>query len=142
MGAAVAASNAGRAGEANNGGNTDQRVICTELVNQGRMSKVDQLRDLRFTQKYLTTTHIRGYHMWAIPTVRLMRRSKLWSAIWRFIAQHRANEISYQMGDRNTPDHIGKVIRLIFEPFCFFVGLLAPGNEVLDVRTIQERIEK
>ncbi|WP_417790278.1 hypothetical protein [Terasakiella pusilla] len=142
VGAAVAASNAGRAGAANNAGNTDQRVICTELVRQGCMSKVDQLRDLRFTQKYLTTTHIRGYHIWAIPTVRLMRRSNRWSAIWRFIAQHRANEISYQMGDRITPDFMGKVIRLIFEPFCFLVGLLAPGKKVLDVRTIHERIEK
>jgi len=127
------------AGDGTGGGDT--RVICTELVRQGLMPKQSQLRDLRFTQQNLSRTHIRGYHYWAIPTVRLMKRSKGWARFWRFIAQHRANEISYQMGHRDKPDYIGKIMRLFFEPFCFCVGLLAPGSGVLSPDEIKERIK-
>lgn len=122
-------------------GGGDTRVICTELVRQGRMLKRDQLRDLRFTQKYLTDTHIRGYHLWAIPTVRLMKKSDTWAAIWKFIAQHRANEISHLMGCRDRPDYIGKLLRHTFEPVCFLVGLCVPASKQLTLSEIKERIE-
>lgn len=113
---------AGGAGGAGGGG--DSRVICTEFYRSGEISREDWLRDLAFTRLHLTETHVRGYHAWAVPYVKLMRRNKTARRFMLWVAQHRANELGYVMGARGRPDRIGKVMRWIWEPFCYSVGLV------------------
>jgi hypothetical protein len=79
--------------------------------------------DLEFTFKHLSPTTVRGYQYWAIPYVKLMRKSKLAENIMRPLAMHRAQELSYQMGRSPEGSLFGKVVRLIGEPICFTVGL-------------------
>jgi len=124
-------------GGGNAGGGTDTRVVCTELHRKGLMSRADYVRDLRFTRDHLTDTHVKGYHIWALPTVRAMRRSKTATAVWRFIGQARANQIAYVCGERDRPDWAGRIIRAIGEPLCYVLGVLAEktGREV-DYKTL------
>lgn len=104
------------------GGGGSERVICTELYRQGKISRADWLRDLRYTSLALSPRHVRGYHAWAIPTVRLMRKSSLWTEVWRVLGQARANQIAYIMGDRDRPDLFGIGAKIVLESFCWVLG--------------------
>lgn len=98
-------------------------MICTYFYRQGDLPREDWRRDLLFTKERLTTIHVRGYHIWAVPYVGLMKRNKLARRAMWWVTRHRANEIAYQMGERDRPDYRGKLMRLILEPFCFVIGL-------------------
>ena len=103
----------------NGGGNT--RVICTELHRIGEMSTVDWIRDTRFTFKTLTKSHVKGYLFWAIPTVRHMKKYLLYRKIWKHIAQHRANDIAWRLGESKF-DLLGRIYAGIGEPTCWLIG--------------------
>jgi len=105
------------------GGGGGGRVICTHFYRKGEMSRDMWRSDLEFTFKNLSPTTVRGYQYWAIPYVKLMRKSKLAENIMRPLAMHRAKELSYQMGRSAKGSLFGKVVRLIGEPICFTVGL-------------------
>ena len=106
-------------GGGNGGGNT--RVICTELHKAGEMSTVDWIRDTRFTFKTLTKNHVKGYLFWAIPTVRHMKKYPLYRKIWKHIAQHRANDIAWRLGESKF-DLLGRIYAGIGEPTCWLIG--------------------
>lgn len=112
----------GPSGSGSGSGGGSSRVICTELYRQGKISREDWKRDLAYTSTHLSDRHVRGYHAWAIPTVRLMRRSQLWTAVWRVLGQARANQIAYIMDDRAEPDAFGAVAKVVLESFCWVVG--------------------
>lgn len=97
------------------------RVICNELRRHGLMTTEDILIDYYFTQKYLTPTHVNGYHIWAISVVRKMR-SKKSVKLWYHIAKHRLNEVKYILGKRDKPDYLGKVYRVVGESICYVLG--------------------
>ena len=112
----------GPAGGAGNGGNGGGgRVICTELHSTGEMSTVDWVRDTRFTFKTLTKSHVKGYLFWAIPTVRHMKKYPLYRKIWKHIAQHRANDIAWRLGESKF-DLLGRIYAGIGEPTCWLIG--------------------
>jgi hypothetical protein len=111
------------AGGGGGGGGGGGRVICTHFYRKGEMSRDMWRSDLEFTFKNLSPTTVRGYQYWAIPYVKLMRKSKLAENIMRPLAMHRAQELSYQMGRSPKGSLFGKVVRLIGEPICFTVGL-------------------
>ena len=108
------------AGGGGNGGPSG-RVICTELHSTGEMSTVDWVRDTRFTFKTLTKSHVKGYLFWAIPTVRHMKKYPLYRKIWKHIAQHRANDIAWRLGESKF-DLLGRIYAGIGEPTCWLIG--------------------
>ena len=110
------------------GGAVGSRVICNELMKQGFMSKEDVILDYRFTRDYLTPQHVNGYHLWAVWVVKQMRKGRMIS-FWKYIAQSRANEIAYIYGRRDKPDYVGKVVRTIGEPVCWFFGLFCKKTD-------------
>lgn len=110
------------------GGAIGGRVICTELRDQGLMSQDLLDLDLHFTAR-IHPTVIRGYHAWAIPFVRLMRRSELATAIVKPFAVARALEIAYQLGAREVGSPLGKLVRWIGEPACFVIGLFVGASD-------------
>ena len=110
------------------GGAVGSRVICNELMKQGFMSKEDVILDYRFTRDYLTPQHVNGYHLWAVWVVKQMRKGRMVS-FWKYIAQSRANEIAYIYGRRDKPDYVGKVVRTIGEPVCWFFGLFCKKTD-------------
>jgi hypothetical protein len=105
------------------GGGPGGRVICTHFYRKGEMDRDMWRADLEFTFKNLSPTTVRGYQYWAIPYVRLMRKSKLAEDIIRPLAFARAKELAYKMGKSPKGSVLGKVVRLVCEPLCFAVGL-------------------
>jgi len=114
----------------------DTRVICTELVRQGRMAPSLQRLDIAFTLKKLSPTTVRGYHFWAIPYVRLMKKSHLATVLIDPFATWRALEIAYQMGDRDKPHLRGQLVRLIAEPVCWAIGRILENLPPDDVPAV------
>jgi len=103
------------------GGSIGGRVICNELRRLGLMTTEDILLDYHFTKEYLTPTHVKGYHIWAISIVRTMRDGKS-VKLWHHIANRRLNEVKYILGKRDKPDYLGKIYRFIGESICYVLG--------------------
>lgn len=130
--------NMGTNGGGGGGGGGSSRVICTHFYKQGKIDRAVWLADLRFTADHLSATTIRGYHLWAIPYVQLMRKSKFAEALMWPLAIHRAEELAYQMGVLEKPNYIGKAIRFILEPICFTIGLFAKAKDYKVLYTAKE----
>jgi len=104
------------------------RVICNELMSQGLADRKQVVMDYRFTRDYLTPTHVKGYHVWAVWMVKQMRKGRF-VKFWGHVAGHRSNEIAYIYGERDKPDYLGKVYRKIFEPVCWTVGIFCEKTD-------------
>lgn len=102
--------------------NTDQKVICTELVRQGLFERGDYLAGARYVEEHLTAQHVRGYHAWALPVVRHMRRSRHATAFWRALAQARADHIAYLSGDSGRRNRFGALLCAIGHSACYLIG--------------------
>ena len=98
------------------------RVICTHLFRTGKLSRELWKVDVRFTKQRLSAHTVRGYLFWAIPYVRLMRRYKWAESVMLPLAVARAEEVAYQMGERQVPNFGGKLVRLVGEPVCWLLG--------------------
>ena len=81
-----------------------------------------QRLDIAFTLKHLSPATVRGYHFWAVPYVRVMKRSPLATRLMEPLARWRAEEIAYQMKARTKPHWRGRVVRLLGEPVCWVLG--------------------
>jgi len=106
----------------NRGRYKKSRVICTHFLKSGKMDKNLWKIDTKFTCDNLSPSIIRGYHFWAIPYVRIMRKSKLAESIMLPLAVSRAEEIAYQMKERTKPNYLGKLVRFVGEPICWVIG--------------------
>ena len=104
------------------GGALGGRVICTYLHAIGLMD-IELLRcELFHTGRHMSKTTVRGYHFWAIPYVRLMRRRKWAVRFMRPIATARAKEIAHVLGHRDRPHWGGRLVRILTEPVCWVIG--------------------
>jgi hypothetical protein len=98
------------------------KVICTELHRQGLMSREDHERCARHAREHLTGRHLRGYHLWALPVVRHMRRSSRATTFWRYLAQARADHIASLYGDDTRRNRLGAILCVIGHPACRLIG--------------------
>jgi len=110
----------GRGDGSASAGNT--RVICTELVRQGLMAPSLQRLDIAYTLRHLSPATVRGYHAWAVPYVRLMKRSPLATYMVEPLARWRAEEIAFRMKARSRPHYGGRAVRAVGEPLCWLLG--------------------
>jgi hypothetical protein len=110
-------------GATNDGGGSGGggRVICTELNKTDELSTLDWVRDIRFTYSKLSKKHIKGYLVWAVPTVRHIKKYPTYRKIWKHIAQHRANDIAWRTKKGNF-DLLGRIYAGIGEPLCWLIG--------------------
>jgi hypothetical protein len=104
------------------------RVVCNELWRQGHMSKEMVLDDYRFTRDFLSPGTVRGYHVWAIPVVRQMRKGRF-NRLFKHLCVHRGNEIAYIYGKRDKPDYLGKVYRQLLEKLSWSIGLFCEASD-------------
>lgn len=98
------------------------KVICTELNRRGLLSRDDYLLGVRFVQEHLTARHERGYHFWALPVVRTMRRSPWSTAFWHVLAKARADHIAFVYGDGSRANRFGALLCAIGHPVCYLIG--------------------
>lgn len=118
-------------GDGGNGGDGggNSRVICTHFYKNGEMPENWWKADVAWTLKNCSETTRRGYHYWAVPYVRLMRRNKFAESIMRPIALSRAKELAYKMGDADSGSLFGKFVRITLEPLSYIIGLLVQQRD-------------
>jgi hypothetical protein len=114
--------------DAGGGGGPGGWVICTELNKQGLLAD-EQLEAGYEYMKRLPVAMVRGYRWWAVPYVRLMRRSKIATAIAAPVARWRADEILYQLGRRERGDWRGKLVQWIGGALCLAIGLFVKDTD-------------
>jgi hypothetical protein len=129
--ASIKASN--ERGNSDNGGNGGGRVICTELHRTGEMSTRDWLRDIKFTYKDLSKEHIKGYLLWAIPTVEHIKKYPTYRKIWKHLAQHRANDIAWRL-NQGKFDLLGRIYAGIGEPLCWLIGKCVSDKQLKELK--------
>jgi len=121
---------AGGATTGGGGGGTDSgRVICTDLHRTGELSTRDWVRDTKFTFKTLSITHVKGYLLWAEPTVKHMQKYPKYRKMWKHIAQHRANDIAWRLNEGKF-DLLGRIYAGIGEPVCWALGNFVSDKQI------------
>lgn len=119
----------GDGGDGGGDGGGSSRVICTHFYQLGDMPRSHWLADMRWTLKHCSVTTQRGYHFWAIPYVKLMRRNKFAESIMRPIALTRAKELAHRMGVSDKGSIAGKLVRMILEPASYLIGLVVEQKD-------------
>jgi hypothetical protein len=109
------------------GGKT--RVICTDLHRTGELSTRDWVRDTRFTFKTLSITHVKGYLLWAEPTVKHIQKYPRYRKVWKHIAQHRANDIAWRLNEGKF-DLLGRIYSCVGEPLCWALGNFVNNKQI------------
>jgi hypothetical protein len=122
---------AGGATTGGGGGGSDSgsRVICTDLHRTGELSTRDWVRDTKFTFKKLSMQHVKGYLLWAEPTVRHIQKYPRYRKIWKHIAQHRANDIAWRLNEGKF-DLLGRIYAGIGEPLCWMLGNFVSDKQI------------
>ena len=110
------------------------RVICNELCKQGLLPKEDVILDLKFTRDYLTDTHAHGYWLYAVPSVKLMRKSKLTTKIWHHIAKNRLDDVKWRLG-KGKFNLLGRGYSIILENLSYGLGKLFPNTTYEELYT-------
>ena len=100
----------------------EKKVICTELVRQGKLERKDYLLGAQYVQEFLTPEHEADYHWWACVVVRRMRQSSRWTKFFEFLAKSRADSIAYHYGDRSRRNLMGTLLCSVGEPICLIIG--------------------
>ena len=103
------------------GGKSGGRVICSELYRQGLIPKEDWRLDLWYTQNYLNRKHIVGYWYYAIPMVKIMRKNKLVTNIWKHIAINRTQDIKWRLGTGKF-NLLGRIYSIVLETTANILG--------------------
>ena len=112
-----------------NDGPDSGRVICTELHKTKELSTKDWIRDTKFTFKTLSIKHVKGYLLWAEPTVRHIQKYPRYRKIWKHIAQHRANDIAWRLNEGKF-DLLGRIYAGIGEPLCWLLGNFVSDKQI------------
>ena len=113
----------------NDSGGAGGRVICTDLHRTGELSTKDWIRDTKFTFKTLSKTHVKGYLLWAEPTVKHIQKYPRYRKIWKHIAQHRANDIAWRLNEGKF-DLLGRIYAGIGEPVCWALGNFVSDKQI------------
>ncbi len=116
-------------GEGGSSGSDSGRVICTDLHRTGELSTRDWIRDTKFTFKTLSKTHVKGYLLWAEPTVKHIQKYPRYRKIWKHIAQHRANDIAWRLNEGKF-DLLGRIYAGIGEPVCWAIGNFVSDKQI------------
>jgi len=106
--------------DANDGAGS--KVVCTELHRQGLMSKTDYMLCYLYAERKLSRAFMTGYHFWAVPYVRLMRRYDWAVRLILPFVNWRTREVGFRMGRGKKGTMMGRVICAIHDPLCALLG--------------------
>lgn len=112
----------GAAAGSGGGGSAGAKIVCSELVRQGKMSEHDRRACTLYAFSRLPASFMTGYHFWAVPYVRLMRQSVLATRLIEPVVRCRTQEITYRLGYRGRGSWFGKLICAVHDPFCSLLG--------------------
>ena len=126
----------GKPGESNmaqnqaGGGDGPGKVICTELCRNGVIEHDVWMADIRYSRDNFSAQTMRGYHLWGIPYVKLMRQYPAFAKLAAYPTRWFAADIAYRMGVRSKPNYAGWAVReLAFRPICWSLGIVAKARD-------------
>lgn len=112
------------------GGGGGGKVICTELCRNGAIEHEVWMADIRYSRQNFSEQTMRGYHLWGIPYVKLMRKYPSFAKLAEYPTRWFAEDIAYRMGVLSKPNYKGWVLReVFFRPVCFGIGLFAKARD-------------
>lgn len=112
------------------GGGGGGKVICTELCRNGVIEHDVWMADIRYSREHFSEQTMRGYHLWGIPYVKLMRKSPVFAKIVAHPTRWFAEDIAYRMGVRALPNRKGWLLReVFFRPVCSMIGIFAKARD-------------
>ncbi len=109
----------GDVGEGVGGG--DGSVLCTELHRQGILSDTLYEADSKYGGK-LDSDIISGYHRWAVPVARAMKKSRIVTMFWKPLVLAWAEHAAYKEGVLPKDNSLGIFIEFIGIPICRFLN--------------------
>ncbi len=112
------------------GGGGGGKVICTELCRNGAIEHEVWMADIRYSGQNVSEQTMRGYHLWGIPYVKLMRKYPSFAKLAEHPTRWFAEDIAYRMGVLSKPNYKGWVLReVFFPPVCFGIGIFAKARD-------------
>jgi hypothetical protein len=112
------------------GGGGGGKVICTELCRNGVIEHDVWMADIRYSRDNFSAQTMRGYHLWGIPYVKLMRQYPAFAKVAAYPTRWFAADIAYRMGVRSKPNYAGWAVReLAFRPICWSLGIVAKARD-------------
>ena len=112
------------------GGGGGGKVICTELCRNGVIEHDVWMADIRYSRDNFSAQTMRGYHLWGIPYVKLMRQYPAFAKLAAYPTRWFAADIAYRMGVRSKPNYAGWAVReLAFRPICWSLGIVAKARD-------------
>ena len=106
-------------GQAVGSGSGGSKVICAELYRQGLLEPHLYEADERFG-RHMPLVVLMGYWLWAMPLVRLMRRSRRFTGVMRCLSRPFVKAIAHDFDPVLYP--IGILYLLVGLPTCAILG--------------------
>lgn len=106
-------------------------IICTELVRQGRMPRKHWAAGARVFDGYPEVGK-RGYYVWAIPTVRHLRRKphSLYSRLCATVFRWRAEDLAARHGIKGARKLLrGRLVTAVLALPCLALGAVVPPQD-------------
>ena len=99
------------------------KIICTELCEQGYITKEVLDLDYRHSDNNMDLATKVGYWKWATPIVNLMRKSSIFTQVVRPFGVAWAHEMAHREEPTKYSGNIlGKLLMLIGVPLCRYIG--------------------
>jgi hypothetical protein len=119
-----------QSGMCDSGGGGGGKVICTELCRNGVIEHEVWMADIRYSRENFSDATMRGYHLWGVPYVRLMRKSPAFAKLAEYPTRWFAEDIAYRMGVWERGNWKGWALReLMFRPICSVLGVFAQARD-------------
>jgi hypothetical protein len=97
-------------------------VICTQLYRDGHLSRHYYLADTRFAALYFSETTRRGYHFWAVPLVRAMRKNPHLYRVVKYFGVKWSEHCAAAFQPELPLNLVGILMHLTLVPICFLLG--------------------
>ncbi|HYG44205.1 MAG TPA: hypothetical protein VEA17_14900 [Bordetella sp.] len=101
----------------------EQKIVCNELHRQELISFGDWVLDASDCRNTFSLTTYQGYHLWAMPCLRLMRKHPALARSLAVAVRWMAADIKYQKGINTQRHWRGWLVRRgIFWPANWLLG--------------------
>jgi hypothetical protein len=103
-------------------GNYETKVVCNELRRQDLLSHAEWVQDATDCVARFSAITYSGYLLWAIPCLRLVRKSPWFARQAATVVRWMVADIRFEKGLSSRPHQLGRIVRR---------NLFWPGNWLL-----------
>jgi hypothetical protein len=109
-------------GGSGGGGGGGGKVLCTYFFEKGYINKEEYFAEVRYALSVLSKEEINGYRFWAIPYVKMMRKSQTAEAFMKILFRNWMDEILFRAGKKEKGSWLGKALYAVGVPISGFIG--------------------